>query len=128
MRFPSLLFSRLNSVLQPSALPIEEVLQPPEHPCGPPLCPLQQLYMFLVLGDPDLAQYSRWGLTRAAQKGTVPSLPTATPLLMQTRILLAFWAANAHWWLMGSFLSPLLQDPQMAALKEFFFQSVQISD
>ena len=31
-----------------------EVLQPSEHLCGPPLDPLQQLPVLLVLGPPDL--------------------------------------------------------------------------
>ena len=40
-------------------------------------------------------QYSRWGLTRAEQRGTITSLSRlAIHLLMQPRILLAFWAAK----------------------------------
>jgi len=41
-------------------------------------------------------QYSRWGLTWAEQRRTIPSLPTTTPLLMQPRILWAFQAARAR--------------------------------
>ncbi|KAK4806933.1 hypothetical protein QYF61_027300 [Mycteria americana] len=33
---------------------IGEVFQPSDHFCGPPLDPLQQVHVFLVLGDPEL--------------------------------------------------------------------------
>jgi len=40
-------------------------------------------------------QDSRWGLTRAEQRGRIPSLDLlATMLLMQPRVLLAFWAGS----------------------------------
>jgi len=46
----------------------------------------------------------------------------ATPLLMQPRILIAFWAARAHCWLIVQLF--IHQDPQVllcrAALNEFF--------
>ena len=54
-----------------------------------------------------MTQYSRWGLTRAEQRGTtiLLSLP-ATSLLMEPRIPLASQAARAHCWLMISFHPP----------------------
>ncbi|KAK4812332.1 hypothetical protein QYF61_017109 [Mycteria americana] len=51
-------------------------------------------------------QYSRWGLTRAEQRGRITSLDLlATLLFMQPRIWLAFWAASAHCQLTSSFSS-----------------------
>ncbi|KAK4816374.1 hypothetical protein QYF61_016278 [Mycteria americana] len=49
----SLLFSRLNN---PNSQPllIGEVFQPPDHFCGPPLDPLQQVHVFPVLRAPEL--------------------------------------------------------------------------
>jgi len=51
-----------------------EVLQPSEHPHGSPLNPLRKLNIFLVLGPQTWMQYSRWGLTKAEQRGTITSL------------------------------------------------------
>jgi len=44
---------------------------------------------------------SRWGLTRAEQRGRITSLDLlATLLFMQPRIQLAFWDANAQFFLL----------------------------
>ena len=51
-------------------------------------------------------QDSRWALTRAEQRGRIPSLDLlATVLWMQPRIQLAFWAVSTHCRVMLSFLS-----------------------
>jgi len=48
-------------------------------------------------------QCSEWGLMCAEQMDTIPSLDLlATPLLMQPRMLLAFWAASMHCWLVST--------------------------
>jgi len=49
-------------------------------------------------------QCSRWDLMRAAQRGTVPLPLSDATLLMQPKMQLASWAANAHYFLMSSFL------------------------
>jgi len=46
---PSLLQAETAQRPQPGF--VGEVLQPPDHLCGPPLDPLQQLSVFLVLGE-----------------------------------------------------------------------------
>jgi len=57
-------------------------------------------------GAQNWTQYSRWGLTRAEQRGRRTSLDLlATLLLMHPRIPLAFLATRAHWWLMVIFSS-----------------------
>ena len=53
----SLLQAEQAKLLQPVFL--GEVLQPPEHLCGPPLNPLQKLYIFSVILSPmTIARYS----------------------------------------------------------------------
>ena len=75
MRSPhSPLFSKLNKPSSSPAVFIGEVLQPSEHPHGSPLNPLRKLNIFLVLGPQTWMQYSRWGLTKAEQRGTITSL------------------------------------------------------
>lgn len=50
----------------------------------------------LILGSQSWVQHSRWGVTIAEQRGTIPSLCLlVTVLLMQPRARLAFWPANA---------------------------------
>jgi len=62
-----------------------------------------------VLRVPDLdtvLQLEYCALTRGEQRGTITSLALlATPLLMELRIPLAFWAASTHCWFMHSFSS-----------------------
>ena len=54
---------------------------------------------FLKWGAQNWTQCSRWGLTRAVQRGRRTSLNLlATLLLMHPRIPLAFLAARAHCW------------------------------
>ncbi|KAK4807440.1 hypothetical protein QYF61_001991 [Mycteria americana] len=101
---PSLLQAEQPQLSQPVL--IGEVLQPPDHFCGPPLDPLQQLHVLLVLRTPELDAVLQGGLTRAEQRGRIPSLDLlATLLWMQPRMLLAFWAASAHCRLMSSLSS-----------------------
>ena len=70
----------------PQPFPTGEVLQPSDHLSGPPLDPLQELHVLPVLGAQAWMQYSRRGLTRAEQRGTITSLSLlATPFLMQPR-------------------------------------------
>jgi len=76
---------------------IGEVLQHPDYLCTPFLELLQQLHILLEPGPQAWTQYSRWGLTRAEQRGIIHSFSRlSTPLLMQPRIPLAFQAANAY--------------------------------
>jgi len=65
----------------PQPFSIREVLQPSDHLCGPPLDPLQQLHICLVLGAPGVD-----GVSGGQREGTIPSLTLlATSLLMQLR-------------------------------------------
>ena len=48
---------------------IGEVLQPPDHVCGPPLDPLIQLYVFLVLEDLDLDAILQMGPHKGREEG-----------------------------------------------------------
>ncbi|KAK4806915.1 hypothetical protein QYF61_012636 [Mycteria americana] len=50
----SLLFSRLEQPQLSQPFFIGEVFQPSDHFCGPPLDPLEQVHVFLVLGAPEL--------------------------------------------------------------------------
>ena len=50
-------------------------------------------------GPQAWTQHCRWGLTRAEQKGTVPSLPIAAHLLMHARMKLTF-----QQWFVGDLL------------------------
>jgi len=60
----------------------------------------------LCWGPQAWTQDSRWGFTSAAQRSRITSLSLlATPLLMQPRVPLAFWAVSACIWCMCSFLS-----------------------
>ena len=50
---------------------------------------------FLCWGPQTWMQFCRWGLMRAEQRGTIlPLSLLATPLLMQPKIQLAFWALS----------------------------------
>ena len=61
---------------------------------------------FLCWGFQGWMQDSRWGLTRAEQKGRIPSLDWLAMFpLMQPRVRLAFWTVSTHCWLMSSFSS-----------------------
>jgi len=56
--------------------------------------------------NPELETVIRCGLTSVEKRGRIPSYGLlATLLLMQPRILLAFFAARAHCWLMSSLVS-----------------------
>jgi len=92
--------------------PIGEVFQPSDHLRGPPLDPLQQVHVLLVLGAPDLDA----GLQVGSHQGGVEwqnhlPCPAAKLLLVQPRILLAFWAASTRWWCMSSFSSTSTPHP-----------------
>jgi len=98
---PSLLQAKQAQFPQP--LFIGEVLQPADYPCDLLWTHSSSSASVLCWGPQAWMQDSRWGLTRAEQKGTIPSLTLlATPLLMEPRILLAFWAANTHCWFVSS--------------------------
>jgi len=67
-----------------------ELLQPSDHLSGPPLDPLQELHVLLVLGVPGLDSVLQMR-PRKGRGGTVLSLTLlVTPLLLHPRILLAF--------------------------------------
>ena len=94
-------------------------LQPSDHPPGPPLDPIQQLHVLLVLRAPGMGPGLQMETHKGRAQGDSPlSLPAATPLLMLPRILLVLQLF-------------IHQDPQVllwrAALKEFFSYSVLIS-
>ena len=95
-----------NEIQLPQPVSIGEVLQPFAHLCSPPLDLLTQLHTPPVLGSQAQRQSSRWGLMRAGQRGdSLLPIPAATPLLVQPRIQVAFWASSAHCFLMSSFSS-----------------------
>ena len=97
----SLLFSRLN-IFQPVFR--EKVLQHYGHLYGLLWTCSKSSSSFLHWGPQAWTQYSRCGPTRAEQRGTITSLTLlATPLLMQPRIKLAFWARSALCWLCQTF-------------------------
>ena len=100
MRSPwSLLFCSLNS---PSPLSLSSL----ERCSSPLICGFNRSTSFLCWGPQTWMQHSRWGLTRAEQRGTIPSLDLlATPQLMQPMMQLAFWAASMNCWLMLSLSS-----------------------
>ncbi|KAK4808555.1 hypothetical protein QYF61_009858 [Mycteria americana] len=85
-RQPSLLQAEQPQLSQPVL--VGEVLQPSDHFCGPPLDPLQQLHVLLVLRAPEL--------DAVLQLWSHQSRP---------RIPLAFWAASTHCRLTSSFSS-----------------------
>jgi len=91
----------------PQSFFIREVLQPCDHLCDPPLDLLQQLHISIWGWDPQAwTWYSRWSLRRAGRRNTITTLSMlAIPLLMQTRIQMAFHEANTHCWLMLNFSS-----------------------
>jgi len=67
------------------------LFQPLNHFCGPPLALLQQVHVFPVLRAPELDAGLQWDLTRAEQRGRIPSLDLlAMLLLMQPNMWLAF--------------------------------------
>jgi len=61
---------------------IGELFQPSEQFCGPPMDLLQQLHVLPVLGLQSWMQDSRWGLTRAEQRGRITSLDLLAMLLL----------------------------------------------
>ena len=74
-----------------------EVLHPSDHFCVPPLAPLQDIHVFLVLRAPELDRGLQVGSHQRGGMGRIPSLSLlATLLLMQPRIQLATWAASTH--------------------------------
>jgi len=71
--------------------------------------------------------YSGGNLMRVEQRGRIDSLDLlATRLLMQSRVLLAFWAASAHYHLMSNFSSTSIPKVLLrrAALSQFTMQSI----
>jgi len=78
--------------------------------CGPalryPLDLLQQFQILPVLGVLGLDAVYQLGLHKGrTEVDSPPPLTAATPLLMQPRVPLDFWAVSAHCWLMFRFLS-----------------------
>ena len=60
-----------------------------------------------MLGTPELDAALQGGLSRAEQRGRIPSLDLLLTLLdTQPRTRVAFWAASTRCWLMWSFSSP----------------------
>ena len=101
---PSLLEDTQIQLPQPFS--IGEVLQPFAHLCSPHLDLLTQFHIPPVLGSQAQTQYSRWGPMRAGQRGcSLLPIPAATPLLVQPRIQVAFWASSAHCFFISSFSS-----------------------
>jgi len=83
-----------------------EVFQPSNHFRGLLWPHSNRSISFVCWGLQSWTQGSWWALTRAEQRGRVPSLDLlATMLLMQPRVWLAFWAASAHCRVMLSFSS-----------------------
>ena len=110
---------------------IREMLQVPSYLCGPPLDPLQQLPVFLVLGAPDLDAVLQMGPHKGRVERDNHLLALlATPLLMELRIPLAFQAASTHCLVVFSFstnqtdldpesLSPSQEDYSQGVLPVF---------
>jgi len=70
---------------------MREMLQPFDHPSGPPLDLLQQLHIFLELGDPNLDAAVQMRTQKGRTGGTITSLSLlTTPLLIQAGAQLAF--------------------------------------
>jgi len=92
---PSLLQAEQAQILQ--LFFTGEVLHPSDVPHGPPLVPLQQLYVFLVLEAPYMDTVLQMGPHEGREEGDnhLPP-PLATSLLIKPRILLAFCTANVH--------------------------------
>ena len=100
-----LLSSRLSSssYRSPSSC---QLLQSLNHLFGPALDWLQYVYSSLILRSPDLDPELQVCLTSAEQRGRIISFKwLATSLLVQPRLLLSFFLARAHCWLMVNFLS-----------------------
>ena len=74
----------------PQPVFVEEVLQPSDHLCGPPLDPLQQLHIFPVLGAPDLDAVLKMGphKSRAERDSHLP-VPAGHPFFG--------WRPRYHW-------------------------------
>ena len=94
-------FSSTGSAYLSQPFPIGEVFQTSDHFRDPPLDPL---HVFTVLRAPELDTGLHVGSQRARSRGA-ESPPSATLLLMQPSVWLAFWAASAHCRLMSSFSS-----------------------
>ena len=99
------------------------MLQPSDHLCSPLIifaalfCTYSNSFTSFVYWRLQAwTQYSEWDLMRAEQRGmnTCPAL-LVTPLLMQPRILLTFWAVRAHYWLTSRFLSSRTQTKSIPA-------------
>ena len=91
----SLLFSRLNTPSSSVCL-CRRGAAASECPRGLLWTRSNSPTSFLCWGPQAWTQYCRWGLTRAEQRGTIPSLPAASPLWVQPRALVAFRAVSAH--------------------------------
>lgn len=107
---PSLLQARQSQISQP--LLDCQMLQSPNHLCGPSLDSLLHAHVCIELGSPKLDPALELCLTRAEQRGRITSLSLLAMLfLMQTRRLLGFCAARVHRWLtvgLASFSARLL--------------------
>lgn len=80
-----------------------EMLQFSEHPL--PWTRSKRFITFLFCGLHSWTQHSRWDLTRAEQRGKIPSLTLLAILLcVQPRIHLAFLSASARCQLVSTFL------------------------
>lgn len=122
---PSLL--QAEEVQLPLPVFIGKVLQPLDHLHGPPLDQVEQLHISVMLGTPGLDAVLQGGM-RAEYKEIITSLTLlATALLLQPRIVLAYWAGSAH---QAHIQLSVHQEPQVllfrAALTEFFCQSVHV--
>lgn len=74
--------------------PFSLVLQSSKHPGGLPLKMLKQLYIFLVLGLHLWMQYLTWTCKGRLEGYSSLSHSITTPLLMQHKVLLAFWSVS----------------------------------
>jgi len=108
---------------------IGEVLQHSDYFCGLLWTRSNSSMSFLCWGLQSWTQDCRWGLTRAEQRGRIPSLALlATLLLMQPRVWLAFWAASARWWLMSSLWTLYESMDHFVAIKQSLFQAPCVMD
>ena len=124
----SLLFSRLNTPSSSVCL-CRRGAAASECPRGLLWTRSNSPTSFLCWGPQAWTQYCRWGLTRAEQRGTIPSLPTASPLWVQPRALVAFRAVSAHCCSCPALCAPGPPSPSLQGCSQgVLLPSVLISD
>lgn len=105
---------------------LRQMVQIPNHLCGPLLDSFQKFIVFLEWGSWNQLQYSKCDHQgRVEGRTTSPEL-LAMLFVMHPRIILAFFATDTHFWLTANLLS--IRTPRSFSAELLSWRSVACTD